>query len=102
MPAAPVPELPQVDHGPRPCPCCGEIMTTETWKDFFKATPNVTVDLCPEHGLWLDHGEMEVLLERAKIDATRDGRAKVSRANWDGFEKGLAAGTQANRNRLSF
>ena len=88
QPAA-LPKIALVEYGERLCPCCAEPMNVDVWKDLFKATPDVTVDLCPDHGLWLDHGEMEVLLERARLDAGRDGRAKVSRSNWKGFEHGL-------------
>ncbi len=102
METAPALEAPEADHGPRPCPCCGETMVVETWRDFFKATPDVVVDLCPEHGLWLDHSEMEILLERARFDARREGRTKVRRANQDGFEEGMAAATLRRTNRWPF
>lgn len=86
-------ELAPVQHGLRPCPVCGISMEVETWKDLFKATPDVTVDLCEEHGLWLDHGELEALLERAKTDARRTAQSSMSRARWNAYEKGLRDGT---------
>lgn len=42
---------------PRLCPVCGERMT------FFKQF-DIVMDVCEEHGVWLDQGELATLLER--------------------------------------
>ncbi len=39
----------------RPCPVCGELMNL-AWIDFLK------IDRCPQHGVWLDPGELDEAL----------------------------------------
>jgi len=72
----------------KPCPACGEIMPTETWEDLFKATPDVIVDSCEEHGVWFDTGELDVLVTRAELDAARESEGKVRRAWAQGYREG--------------
>lgn len=45
----------------RCCPVCGERMHLEKEE-------TVTADVCPTHGVWLDHGELKkiILIQRAK------------------------------------
>ncbi|MBM5821473.1 MAG: hypothetical protein FJ082_03160 [Cyanobacteria bacterium K_Offshore_surface_m2_011] len=43
----------------RPCPCCGELMN----RALFGKRSGVIVDCCMAHGLWLDAGELQQLLE---------------------------------------
>ncbi len=47
-----------VPPGQRPCPICRRLMETVDQQ-------GVTMDLCPDHGVWLDQGELALLLERA-------------------------------------
>ena len=52
--------LPPVDEGlvePRPCPVCGRTM--DLLKHF-----DVVMDVCDDHGVWLDQGELSLILER--------------------------------------
>lgn len=89
-----------------PCALCTELMTRRN----FAGASGVIVDVCREHGLWLDHGELERILgfvraggldkarqrelERLKEeerrvrdridDATKDLTWVERRANWDG------------------
>ncbi len=45
-----------------PCPVCGEDMDHETYRDVY-------IDRCRRrHGIWLDDGELELILERLKAD----------------------------------
>lgn len=46
-----------VPGGQRACPICGTHMTLITEQ-------SVTMDICEEHGVWLDQGELASLLER--------------------------------------
>ena len=69
-----------VREGNRPCPICGSIMALES-------RFNVIVDVCREHGIWLDKGELPRITERIECHqrvevrkARRDG--KVSGALW--------------------
>ena len=73
----------------RPCVVCGETMTLETWVDRFKRVPPVDVDICERHGLWLDHGELEPLVERARSDAKRLRASRRERAAREAYEDGL-------------
>jgi len=62
---------------PRACPVCGEKM--ELIEQF-----DITIDVCAQHGVWLDQGELALILERTywyrreqedyaiKRDATRE------------------------------
>ena len=45
-----------------PCPVCGELLTHDLYRD-------VHIDRCKEHGVWLDHGELDLILERIRDDA---------------------------------
>ena len=46
-----------VPSGQRPCPICGTHMIVIE-------EHGISVDICEDHGVWLDQGEMAVLLER--------------------------------------
>ena len=48
-----------VPTGRRPCPICGRTM--RAWND-----SGIVLDVCPEHGIWLDRGELEALLARPR------------------------------------
>ena len=44
------------------CPDCGAAMQKAKYDESYP----IVIDVCPEHGLWLDHGEMkelQILLE---------------------------------------
>lgn len=43
------------------CPHCGELMKTELYKE-------VEMDWCAEHGVWLDNGELEAILNNLRLD----------------------------------
>ncbi len=42
-------------EGDRPCPVCSKTMVVAAWS-------GVSVDACPEHGLWLDKGELAAII----------------------------------------
>ena len=46
--------------GERLCPICTQVMEVET-------RSGVTIDFCPQHGLWLDNGELEHLVKGLQI-----------------------------------
>lgn len=48
------PPLP-VERGYIPCPRCGSLMTRQHFRDI----SGVLIDLCHDHGVWLDAGELE-------------------------------------------
>lgn len=80
----PEPEPPPAD--PLPCPRCGAAMGIEVSKDAFRATPDVAYLTCPEHGSWLTHRALDILVQRAREDAERVTRSKVRRARWEGHD----------------
>lgn len=49
-----------VPSGERPCPICGIHMDT---LDQY----HITIDVCADHGVWLDQGEFANILERAYL-----------------------------------
>jgi Zn-finger nucleic acid-binding protein len=44
------------------CPHCAEDMKHELYKE-------VEIDWCAEHGVWLDNGELEAILNNLRLDA---------------------------------
>lgn len=52
----------------RACPVCAQPMQSES-------RDNVTVDFCDDHGIWLDKGELETLLDRR--DGAWEDRVKA-------------------------
>lgn len=49
-------------RAPLPCPVCGKPMSFE--REYY----GVEVDVCEEHGLWLDATRMKTILNRAIAD----------------------------------
>jgi len=66
------------------CPVCGKEMTTFSYRAY-----NLELDICDEHGYWLDAGEearvREIIAERVR-DLARSASAERS---WAGFLGGL-------------
>lgn len=63
-----------VPAGKRKCPICGKCMETLSQHE-------VTLDLCAEHGVWLDQGELSTILERAYLYRRElESRPSVSQA----------------------
>jgi len=68
----------------RPCPVCGQGLTRER-------EHGVEIEVCEEHGVWLDAGELDTIVlkltaragrrRRREVDAARR-RGKVSGARW--------------------
>jgi Zn-finger nucleic acid-binding protein len=63
------------------CPRCGEPM------QLFDVD-EVTVDVCSRHGIWLDLGEDELLLRRARKPGRARNREKFRRARRRGYARG--------------
>ena len=88
-------ELPPRTVGYRPCPRCEQPMRRRNFADY----SGVIVDLCPQHGVFLDPNEFEAIetfvvaggmkLERSKLAAAnRDRRARDPRRErfwWEVF-----------------
>ena len=59
--STPPPRAPLPEETPRylPCVTCGELMSRRN----YAATSGVIIDVCRRHGVWLDHAELEKVLE---------------------------------------
>jgi Zn-finger nucleic acid-binding protein len=77
-----------VPEGERKCPICDEFMHVEKIK-------HVSVDICQEHGIWMDKGEFTKISRRIKanLDIQRD--AAVRQAKHDGKVSGTLLGMWA-------
>jgi Zn-finger nucleic acid-binding protein len=73
------------------CPVCGEIMRKQVREDRYGNTPDIVVDLCPQHGMWLDTGELDVLVDRAEDEGRRAATRRVRQAYKRGLEEGRRA-----------
>lgn len=69
-----------VPEGRRRCPICGESMIVEK-------KSGISIDVCPDHGIWLDRGELPAIIRavrqrerRLRTRAVREARrsGKVS------------------------
>jgi Zn-finger nucleic acid-binding protein len=78
-----------VPPGQRPCPICKAIMRSE-------AQFGVGIDTCPEHGVWLDRGELDTIVTSLKAvspairwqvieKARREGKLKGALFGWRSF-----------------
>ena len=62
---------PPVDrHRVLSCPHCGEPMKLEEYK-------SVMMDWCTEHGVWLDNGELEAIVNNLRLDPKFVGKAAL-------------------------
>ncbi|MCM2372733.1 TFIIB-type zinc ribbon-containing protein [Aporhodopirellula aestuarii] len=75
-----------VPEGERPCPICGEKMATDTQQ-------GIQVDLCHDHGIWLDKGELGAVIGREKETAIKQAMATSGDTHQQsGFLLGYALG----------
>ena len=79
-------ELDEVREGQRSCPVCGGRMMMER-------KHSVTIEVCREHGIWLDKGELPAIImavrgrrqrhrRRALQDAKRKGKVSGAFFGW--------------------
>lgn len=82
---APHPNADVVAEGGRACPICGATMTTESHG-------NISIDQCEKHGVWLDCGELEKIVSKAKGLSRLDGRLAARKAKTQGKYEGMIFG----------
>jgi Zn-finger nucleic acid-binding protein len=70
-----------VAPGERECPICKRKMTVQ-------GREGLSVDTCPEHGVWLDSGELEAIVGRLR----RGAKINTEHAYNMGYKKGYAEG----------
>jgi Zn-finger nucleic acid-binding protein len=74
-----------VPHGERKCPICAMRMKTE-------GQFGVGIDACPEHGIWLDRGELEIIVTSVKAVPHSVRWQVIEKARQDGKMKGALLG----------
>ena len=72
-------------QGRRICPICQARMASE-------AQFGVMIDVCPAHGVWLDHGEIEVVVSVARQLRPEIGRSVIAQARREGKWRGIIFG----------
>ena len=75
-------------HGDRPCPICGNLMQVESEN-------GVEIDVCPDHGVWLDRDELAAILSDTVRKRARSRGAllkHIRRAKRDGKIAGAMLG----------
>lgn len=77
-----------VPTGQRPCPICGNVMLAETHE-------GVVIDVCEQHGVWLDRGELPHIAARIRSGQFADRQAALRRARRDGKLSGALLGVWA-------
>ncbi|NUN49783.1 MAG: zf-TFIIB domain-containing protein [Candidatus Brocadiae bacterium] len=70
-----------VRPGRVPCPVCGRTMQVE-------GKGKVTVDVCPEHGIWLDNGELDAICRAIRAGAASSRHMAVRLAREAGRQHG--------------
>jgi Zn-finger nucleic acid-binding protein len=64
------------------CPCCGQAMKRKRMK-------GVAIDLCGEHGIWLDKGELSAIMARTRGTARRAATEQsLQKGRWEGVMYG--------------
>lgn len=75
-----------VPEGQRRCPICSELMHADRKQ-------GIQVDVCHEHGVWLDKGELSALLGRTQQQAVQNAMSKAGDSGDEGgFLLGYALG----------
>ena len=69
MPQEPPEAEPRPIRSGRACPVCGQEMTVEHEE-------NICIDVCGEHGIWLDKGELPAIVAAIQRREDRKGRRK--------------------------
>ena len=64
------------------CPCCGQRMKRKIMK-------GVAIDLCVEHGIWLDKGELTAIMARTRGAARKAATEQsLRKGRWEGIMYG--------------
>jgi len=78
----PEPNAAMVPEGERRCVICGSRMTRQLRE-------GVAVDVCDEHGIWLDKNELPRIIERIRERGHEVRKAAMSRTYEEGREQGI-------------
>ena len=75
-----------VPQGERRCPLCQQKMQVEVEE-------GVSVDVCQQHGVWLDRGELGNMIARIRSGEIGNRRMAVRKARKEGKLSGIMFGT---------
>jgi Zn-finger nucleic acid-binding protein len=81
----PGPNAALVPEGERRCVICGGRMTQQIQE-------GVAVDVCEEHGIWLDKGELPQIISRIRERGHEVRRAAMQRTYEEGTRDGASQG----------
>ena len=70
------------------CPVCQEQMGVEVYQ-------SISVDVCPQHGVWFDLGEVPALLARVRSSERQDRMSAIREARTNGKISGVLFGALA-------
>ena len=77
--------LDEVREGDRMCPVCGGRMNVEVKHD-------VHIDVCADHGIWLDKGELPAITRVVRDNSRRRASQRVREAKRKGKMQGAFFG----------
>lgn len=69
----------------RSCPVCSKEMRQDQKE-------SVTIDVCEEHGIWLDKGELPTIISKIRLRQFRINRATTDKARKEGKMSGAMWG----------
>src|SRR5262245_31620762 len=72
-------------RGTRSCPVCGNLMLIE---ELFE----IKTDVCREHGIWLDTGELPGIIDRVRAGTRQAGAKAIREARTRGMLSGIFFG----------
>jgi Zn-finger nucleic acid-binding protein len=78
--------LDEIAEGQRPCPVCGSTMQVQRKQ-------GISIDVCPEHGIWLDDGELEKIVKSIRTQMGSRHRRSLQRARRGSRSDGVVAGS---------
>ena len=79
-----------VAPGERECPICKQLMAAQRRE-------GLTVDECPKHGVWLDAGELEAVVDRLRRGSKINSDYAYKLGYKSGYDKGYASGRRRVR-----
>lgn len=82
-----------VPSGERPCPICGNPMEVEEYP--CNVMTRIHIDVCGEHGVWLDRGELPKIIAGTKCVAREKRVSAVKNAKLEGKKAGYIFGAWA-------
>jgi hypothetical protein len=85
----------ELDRKPLPCPVCGDTME-------FQQKEGVSIDVCLEHGIWLDAGEIDAIvgkIPRGMPSMPRGWRAGLAKPSAARAEVSLRCGRGGRSSR---